>query len=397
MMGRPFTPQARLAQAARTRSQAKASASQEPPRREQEPGKRKEMAEVEDDDDEEEEDERLLREEDQKAEQRARRKGTREEAELVMGDGPPKKKKYAVRLEEGFDVERVIDRLLEGHNDLMTLKDILASAPRLRDELKDRLPRRLVPNVHLGTILPKEAEWAESDTKMDWKCVACVTVDLVVKGSKCAAMVDTGAEINIIREANAIKFGQDIDRSGRDILHEAISKAVFCGTVSNVLIEVGKVKAKACFFIMSDVDHGILLGRSFLSRTETVMFNKHDGTLILLLCDPACGNYEIITCRNTGPRSIRNRPNPGSFTIEESEGECRRLRAEPEAGERGEAFSLSLSVIGKDMDLVAAHEMADPDAIQALREQVLECPDARRLEPVYRLPGGGRSPASALA
>ncbi|GBG72632.1 hypothetical protein CBR_g12206 [Chara braunii] len=204
--GRPLTPQARLAQAARTRNQAKASTSQEPPRGEHEPGRRKEAVEVEDDDDEEEEDERLRREEDQRAEQRARKKGARGEAEPVIHDGPPKKKKYAVRLEEGFDVEKVIDRLLEGHNDLMTLKEILASAPRLHDELKGRLSRRLVPNVHLGTILPKEAEWAESSTKMDWKCVACGTVDFMVKGSKCAAMVDTEAEMNIIREADAIHY-----------------------------------------------------------------------------------------------------------------------------------------------------------------------------------------------
>ncbi|GBG75406.1 hypothetical protein CBR_g20036 [Chara braunii] len=212
-MGRLLTPQARLAQAARIRSRAKASASQEPPRREPEPGKRKEAVEVKDDDDEEEEDEKLRREEDQRAEQRARKKGTRGEGEPVIHDGPPKKKKYAVRLEEGFDVEKVIDRLLEGDNDIMTLKEILASAPRLRDELKGRLSRRLVPNIHLGTILPKEAEWAESGTKMDWKCVACATVDLVVKGSKYAAMVDTGAEMNIIREADAIRFRLDIDRS----------------------------------------------------------------------------------------------------------------------------------------------------------------------------------------
>ncbi|GBG68147.1 hypothetical protein CBR_g2698 [Chara braunii] len=239
-MGRPLTPPARLVQAARTRNQARASASQEPLRREQEPGKRKEAMKVEDDDNEEEEDERLRREEDQRAEQRERKKGARGEAEPVIRDGPPKRKKYAVRLEEGFDVEKVIDLLLEGHNDLMTLKEILALAPRLLDELKGRLSWRLVPNVHLGTILPKEAEWAESGTKMDWECVACGTVDLVVKGSKCAAMVDSGAEMNIIREADAIRFRLDIGRSNCGILHGASCKAVFCGTASNVLIEVGK-------------------------------------------------------------------------------------------------------------------------------------------------------------
>ncbi|GBG61676.1 hypothetical protein CBR_g23192 [Chara braunii] len=258
----------------------------------------------------------------------------------------------------------------KGHNDLMTLKEILASTPKLRDRLKGRLSRRLVPNVHLSMILPKEAEWVETGTKMDWKCVACGTVDLVGKGSKCSAMVDTRAEMNIIREADAIRFELEIDRSDCGILHGANCKAVFCGTASNVLIEVGRVKARACFFVMPDVDHMILLGRSFLCKTEALMFNKHDGTLILIMCDPACGNYDVITCRNTGPRSIRSRPNPDSFMIEESEGERQRLLAEPVEEERVEAFSLSLSDVNKAMDIVATHEMADPDTIQASREQL---------------------------
>ncbi|GBG88016.1 hypothetical protein CBR_g46387 [Chara braunii] len=147
-----------MAQAARTRGQARAGASQEPPRQEPEPERRKEVVELEDDDEENEKDERLRQEEDQKAEQRARNRGAQEDTEPIMRDVAPRKKKYAVRLEEGFDVEKVIDRLLEGHNDLMTLKEILASAPKLRDGLKRRLSRRFVPSVYLSVILPKEAE-----------------------------------------------------------------------------------------------------------------------------------------------------------------------------------------------------------------------------------------------
>ncbi|GBG69865.1 hypothetical protein CBR_g4692 [Chara braunii] len=242
MMVRPPTTQGRMEQPTRTRGQAKASASQEPPRREPESDKRKEVVEVEDEEEEDEKDERLRQEEDQRAKQRAKKKGAHEEAEPVLRDASPRKKKYAVRLEEGFDVEKIIDRLLEGHNDLVTLKEILASAPKLRNELKRRLSRRLVPNVHLSVILPKEAEWVETGTKMDWKCVACGMVDLVVKGSKCATMVDTRAEMNIIREVDALRFELEIDRSDCGILHGANCKAVFCGTASNILIEVGGVK-----------------------------------------------------------------------------------------------------------------------------------------------------------
>ncbi|GBG73228.1 hypothetical protein CBR_g12945 [Chara braunii] len=299
-------------------------------------------------------------------------------------------------------VEEVVQEEWEeeesGDNDLVILKEILAFAPKLLNELKGRFSRRLVSNVHLSVILPKEAEWAETGTMMAWKCVLCGMVDLVVKGLKCAAMVvDTGAEMNIIKEFDALRFGLEMDRSDCGILHGANCKVVFYGTASNMLVEIGRVKARACFSVMPDVDHAILLGRSFLCRTETLMFNKHNETLILILCDSACGNNEIVTCQNTGPRSIRNRPNPGSFTIEESGDERRRLREEPEEEAREEVFSLGLSDVNKAMDVVATHEMADPDAIQTLREQVLECPQAGEVKLVYRLPGERRNPAMMQA
>ncbi|GBG74883.1 hypothetical protein CBR_g19396 [Chara braunii] len=255
----------------------------------------------------------------------------------------PPKRKYTVRLEEDFDVERMVDRLLEGHNDLMNLKDILASAPRLREELKGRLSRRLVPNVHLSAVLPREVGWTQAGTRMDWKCAACGLVDLVIKEKKCVAMMDTGAEMNIIRERDALMLGMKIDRADHGVLHEANCKAVFCGTASNVIIEIGKVRARTCFFVMPDVDHPILLGRSFMCRTETLIFNKHDGTMILLLSDPACGNYKDVTCRNMGPGSEQNRPNPGSFTYVESKNERRRLAGESEEEGGAEVLSLSLT------------------------------------------------------
>ncbi|GBG71184.1 hypothetical protein CBR_g8486 [Chara braunii] len=335
----------------------------------------KEVVEVQEEEDEgdDEEDERLRQEEDRRAEQRAKKRGAQGGAEPILHDGMPKRKKYAVRLEEGFNVERMVDKLLEGHNDLMNLKDILASAPRLRGELKGRLSRRLVPNVHLSSILPREIEWTEADTRMDWKCVACGLVDLKVRDQPSIAMVDTGTEMNIIRERDATMLGLEVDHSDHGVLHGANCKAIFCGTASNVMVEIGRVRARTCFFVMPDVDHPILLGRSFLCRTETLVFNRHEGTMILALCDPACGNHKIIKCRNTGPESGRNRLNLGSFTFEESEYVRRRLRKEHEEEGAGEVLSLSLNDVNKAMEVVAAHDMADPEAIKVLREQAGPC------------------------
>ncbi|GBG91787.1 hypothetical protein CBR_g53676 [Chara braunii] len=331
----------------------------------------KEVIEVQEEEDEgdDEEDERLRHEEDWRAEQRAKKRGAQGGAEPSLHDGMPKRKKYAVRLEEGFDVERMVDKLLECHNDLMNLKDILASVPRLRGELKGRLSRSLVPDVHLSFILPREIEWTEAGTRMDWKCVACGLVDLKVRDQPSIAMVDAGAEMNIIRERDATMLGLEVDQSDHGVLHGANCKAIFCGTASNVMVEIGRVGARTCFFVMPDVDHPILLGRSFLCRMETLVFNRHEGTMILALSDPACENYEIIKCRNTGPRSARNRLNLGSFTFEESEYARRRLREEQEGEGAGEVLSLSLNDVNKAMEVVAAHDMSDPEAIKALREQ----------------------------
>ncbi|GBG85434.1 hypothetical protein CBR_g40076 [Chara braunii] len=151
-----------------------------------------------------------------------------------------KEEEIRCRLEEGFDVERMVDKLLEGHNDLMNLKDILASAPRLRGELKGRLSRRLVPNVHLSSILPREIEWTEAGTRMDWKYVACGLVDLKVRDQPSIAMVDTDAEMNIIRERDATMLGLEFDHSDHGMLHGANCKAIFCGTASNVMVEIGR-------------------------------------------------------------------------------------------------------------------------------------------------------------
>ncbi|GBG80809.1 hypothetical protein CBR_g31365 [Chara braunii] len=387
---------------AQTRGQSKATASQGPsqapgrvpPRKDPEPERRKEVVEVQEEEDEgdDEEDERLRQEEDRRAEQRAKKRGIQGGAEPSLHDGVPKRKKYAVRLEEGFDVEQMVDKLLEGHNDLMNLKDILASAPRLRGELKGRLSRRLVPNVHLSATLPREIEWTEAGTRMDWKCVACGLVDLKVRDQPSIAMVDTSAEMNIIRERDATMLGLEVNHSDHGVLRGTNCKAIFCGTASNVIVEIGRVRARTCFFVIPDVDHPIFLGRSFLCRTETLVFNRHEGTMILALSDPACGNYEIIKCWNTRPGSARNRLNLGSFTFEESEYARRKLREEQEEEGAGEVLSLSLNDVNKAMEVVVAHDMADPEAIKALREQ-----DLQRLNAVTVRDAGGLPNADALS
>ncbi|GBG82257.1 hypothetical protein CBR_g34540 [Chara braunii] len=382
MTFRPPSRTGRAPHAVRTRAKGPMSP-EEPAKDVPEPSGEKEVVDVPEGEDDE--DDRLRKEEDERAEQRAKKRGARPDTDKAQ---EVKKKKYAVRVEEGFDVEEIMDRIQEGHNYLMNLKNVLASAPRLRDELRARLSRNMVVSIRLGTIIPKEADRAETGTKMDWKSVACGCLDVVVKGKTCTAMVGSGAKMNLIKEEHAVRLGMEIDRSDNGVLMGVNSRSIFIGTASSVILEIGKVKVRSCFFVMPDLDHPILLGRSFLSRTETVILNKHDETMFLVLCDPVCGNYEAITCKNTGPKSVRNRPNPGSFTIEESEEE--RLRIENsrlEEVKEPEALTLSLANIGDAMDIVSTYGMAEHEAVEALREKVVEQMGAGEMELVYLTPG----------
>ncbi|GBG89730.1 hypothetical protein CBR_g49582 [Chara braunii] len=232
---RPPSRSGRVAQAVRTRAKGPVGSGQ-PAKDAPGPSGEKEVVELPRNEDEE--DDRLRNEEDEKAEQRAKKRGIGTYTEKVTEP----KKKYTVKVEEGFDVEDIMDRIVEGHNHLMNLKDVLASTPRLRDELKARLSRKMVASVHLGAIIPKEAEWAETGTKMDWKSVACGCFDVVMKGKSCTAMIDAGAEMNLIKEKDALCLGMEIDCSDNGILVGANSRSIFVGTASKVVLEIGKVK-----------------------------------------------------------------------------------------------------------------------------------------------------------
>ncbi|GBG73319.1 hypothetical protein CBR_g13038 [Chara braunii] len=154
-----------------------------------------------------------------------------------------------VKAKDGGEVEEmeVVGRwkrkrwwILEGHNHLNNLKDVLASTPRFRDELKARLSKKVVSSLRLGAIIPKEAEWAETGTKMDWKFVACGCFEVIVKGKPCTAMDNGG--YRCIKEEHALHLGMEIDRSDNGVLMGANSRSVIVATACSVVVEIRKVK-----------------------------------------------------------------------------------------------------------------------------------------------------------
>ncbi|GBG60322.1 hypothetical protein CBR_g4278 [Chara braunii] len=191
----------------------------------------------------EDEDEKIREEKERQAKIRAkRRKGEVKEGRSKNDEAPSKKRKYQTSIEEGVDLEGLVNKLLEDHNELLNLKEILASAPKLREMVKARLSRQRVASVRMGDLIPKEANWSVAESKMDWKFVGTGSIDVMIKGKMCPGMVDTGAEMSIINGETAVKLGLEVDENDCGFLNGVSGKTGYTGVASNVVIEIERVK-----------------------------------------------------------------------------------------------------------------------------------------------------------
>ncbi|GBG60474.1 hypothetical protein CBR_g5648 [Chara braunii] len=322
--------------------------------------------------DEDNEDEKLRVEEEERARRRAlERESEKGKAEASKKEPRNKKNIYSIPVEQGVDIERLVDKILESQRDLVTLKEILAVSPEIREEFKQRMTRKRVMTVKLGEVIPPEANWSPPGTKMDWRSVSTGHMKVQIGQQEYSTLVDDGAEMNIIRERHAIEARLKINRDDYGFLVGASGSTPFCGTANGVLITVGKVKVRSYFYVLPRVKHEVLLGRVFLCRSESIIINKHDGTMFVILCDPVCGYYKVVKCANTGPYCSWNRLNPESYSFPESE----TLRKEKESlGEEPNPheFSLTLPDIGQAIDFVSTHEAVDPNVVQALTEIITD-------------------------
>ncbi|GBG74860.1 hypothetical protein CBR_g19373 [Chara braunii] len=321
---------------------------------------------------EDNEDERLRAEEEERARPRALEREPEKGKAEVSEEKPRKKKKHLFDPRDAGDrIEQLVDKIMESQRDLVTLKEILAVSPKIREEFKQRMTRKIIMTVKLDEVIPPEANWSPPGTKMDWRTVSTDHSKVQIGQQEYSTLVDDGAEMNIIRECHAIEVGLKINQDDYGVLVGASESTSFCGTASDVLVTVGKVRVRSYFYVLPRVEHEVLLGWAFLCRSKSIIINNHDGTMFVILCDPVCGYYEVVTCANTGPYCSRNRLNPESYSFPESE----KLKREKESlGEESNPreFSLTLPDTGQTIDFVSTHVAIDPNVVQALMEIITD-------------------------
>ncbi|GBG77200.1 hypothetical protein CBR_g23526 [Chara braunii] len=195
-----------------------------------------ETVSIEEDDGEE--DELLRAENERQAKQRVMERES-EMGKADIGEGELKKKKqvYTIPVEQGLDIEQIVDRILESQRDLFTLKEFLAASPKIREEFRHRLSRKKVMTVKMSDIFPQEISSVPPGTKMDWHCVATGLLKVQIGPCEYSAFIDDGAEMNIIREREAMGARVNINRADTGFLVGASGITPFCGTTSDVTVQ----------------------------------------------------------------------------------------------------------------------------------------------------------------
>ncbi|GBG81517.1 hypothetical protein CBR_g32506 [Chara braunii] len=223
---------------------------------------------------EDNEDEKLRAEEEERARSRALEREP-EKGKAEVSEEEPRKKKniYSIPVEQGVDIEQLVNKILESQRDLVTLKEILAVSSKIREEFKQRITRKRVMTVKLGEVIPPEANWSPPGTKMDWRSVSTGHMKVQIGRQEYSALVDDGVEMNIIRERHAIEAGLKINRDDYGFLVGASGSTPFCGTASGVLVTIGKVKVRSYFYVLLRVEHEVLLGRAFPTRHGKSIWN----------------------------------------------------------------------------------------------------------------------------
>ncbi|GBG93527.1 hypothetical protein CBR_g73131, partial [Chara braunii] len=231
---------------------------------------------IEEDDGEEDE---LLRAEDERhAKQRAMGKEP-ETGKADIGEGELKKKKqvYTIPVEQGLDIEQIVDRILESQRDLFTLKEFLASSSKILEESRHRLSRKKVMTVKMSDIFPQEISWAPPGTKMDWHCVATGLLKMQVGPCEYSALIDDGAEMNIIREREAMGAGVNINRADTGFLVGASGITPFCGTASDVTVQNLQKLNSVTVWDAGGLPHADQLSESCAGRPIITLIDLYSG------------------------------------------------------------------------------------------------------------------------
>ena len=211
------------------------------------------------------------------------------------------RKQYLDIIRDATDAKAVFDRVMK---QLVTIKlqDLLACSPAFTKLLFRSVPVQTqaeVPTASVGSI--KSRQRTE-------QAYAAKTPKLLVKvdGSPTQAMLDTGAEVNVITRAAADELGLPV-RTDLLLALKAVSgdTRVFDGACEDVEIDIGGVVNHQTLLVLNKSEHTLILGAPFFHDAQvTFEYDDAGNQYARLLSED---HEKVATVRVCAPQSRKDR------------------------------------------------------------------------------------------
>jgi hypothetical protein len=182
------------------------------------------------------------------------------------------KKKYLDVIKETTDPEAVFDEVMK-QPVTIKLQDLLACSPTFAKLLFKGV------SVQEAADVPAASVGSVGVQHRKEKTYAAKTPKLLVKvdGAPTRAMLDTGAEVNVITRAAADELGLPV-RTDLLLALKAVSgdTRVFNGACEDVEIDIGGVVNHQTLFVLNKSEHTLILGAPFFHDAQ-VTFEYDDS------------------------------------------------------------------------------------------------------------------------
>jgi hypothetical protein len=223
------------------------------------------------------------------------------------------KKRYLDVIRDTTDPEAVLDRVMK-QPVTIKLQDLLACSPTFA-----KLLFKSVSIQEAAEVLAANVRSIRSRQRTE-RAYAAKTPKLLVKvdGAPTQAMLDTGAEVNVITRGAADKLGLPV-RTDLLLALKAVSgdTRVFDGACEDVEIDVGGVVNHQTLLVLNKSEHTLILGASFFHDAQvTFEYDDAGNQYAKMLSED---HEKVATVRVCAPQSRKDRESRTTAEIEGKE------------------------------------------------------------------------------
>ncbi len=179
-------------------------------------------------------------------------------------------------LKESVGVTKTTKRILDLDVSL-TVSELLASASGVEKQLTKALSEDEVVQFRVNSL--RVAVVIEANLKCQWYTIGCAETRVCLEDSpKVLALLDTGAEINVMTKA-LMEEASLVMRSGPRL--KLISYTghfrPFLGLSEDVEVAIGGLKTRHPIFVLENAENDLVLGQPFLNNVKFTQEYEADG------------------------------------------------------------------------------------------------------------------------